>query len=182
MLNRKYSKYADSLVKKVKEGKEFDEVNFQKLIALMEQRHVESKDQVIEDTRIKVLQYTKDWKAYVDKIDSLIEKGFYKDINARTYSLWYKPVVESDCKDGKVLKSALDWINMTFKESDGFSMSYYMEIWESKIKVLERMENKADELAKARIELAFIKELEIKQDIDSKEQMRLLQMLNQEKH
>jgi len=177
VINANYEKFADSLVWKVKEGNKFDEALFNKLIALMEERNYEARSQVVEDTRIKVLEYNKEWQEYVNKIDSLIKKGFYKDPDSRTYQQWYKPLIDNNCKDKEVLSYALLWLEKSYEKNDSFSMSAYITYWESKIKILETMGDKTAELEKAKIELTLIKEFMIKQEVAYKEQTKKMMQM-----
>lgn len=172
-----YSRYANALAYSVKNGNEFDEAAFQKLVVFMQERQFPSKEQLMENTRIKVLKYKKDWKGYATKINSLIEAGFYEKISSRIYTQWYEPVVESDCRDNEVLESALNWIDMGLKIDKGFSMSYFERNWAAKLKILERMEGKKGELAKARIEYDLIKGLDVKQNEYTKRQAELTKTL-----
>jgi thioredoxin-related protein len=178
VINAKYGKYADSLVWKVKEGKEFDEASFGKLISLMEERNYEKRGEIIENSRIKVLQYQKKWVEYANKINSLIASGFYKDIDVNTYTNWFKPILESDCNNKEVLKSALVWIEKAYEKNDSFSMHTYQTYWEAKINLMERLQSDKAQLDITKAELDLIKQFQKKQEIFSKEQTRRLLMIN----
>lgn len=158
-----YSRYANALVRDVKAGKEFDEAALQKLSAFMQEQKNPSKQQLVEDTRIKVLLHRKDWRRYAVKIDSLIESGVYGQISSRIYAQWYEPVAERDCMDVQVLERALKWIDKSFKDSKIFSMDYFEQMWVAKVKILERMDQKQLELSKARFEYGLLQELKEKQ-------------------
>lgn len=158
-----YSRYANALVGDVKEGKEFDEPAFQNLIAFMQEQKFPLREQVIANTRIRTLKLKKNWKAYAAKINSIIEAGVYGKISPRIYEQWYEPIVESDCRDNEVLENAFSWINMGLDDDGVFNLPYYERAWAAKVRVLERMDGKPGELAKAKIEHNLIKQLEKKQ-------------------
>jgi thioredoxin-related protein len=170
VLNGKYYMYANSLAFDVKNGKEFDEEKFQKLIQLMEKRNFDSKNKVIEETRLEVLKYKEDWTAYIAKIENLLAMNFYKRVDFQTYYQWYTPIAASNTKDVEVIKKAISWVDKANELNDYFRMFYFKMYWEAKIKLTEKLgTNYKNEVAKMKVELEFIKYLEGKQaDYDKK--------------
>lgn len=185
VINEKYTQFADSLLWQVKEGNPFDEILFNKLINLMEERNFESRAEVVENTRIKVLEYTNKWEEYAYKIDSLIKTGFYNNLDSRRFKQWYKPVIMSNSHDKAVLSHAVEWLEKCYAADDSFSMYVYTSYWEDKITLLERIGDRPSELNQAKIELNLIKQFKPKQEIADKEKMeKLLKMtsfINNEK-
>lgn len=177
MLSDKYERYGHSLAWEVKSGKAFDEAAFQKLVARMEERSFEGRQEVIAFTRIKTLQYQGNWQAYTATIDSLLSAGFYKTLTTKSYGDWYKPVVESNCNNQAVLASAFRWTNCAFEVTESFSMSYFQQLWRAKIDLLKRMQGKAAEVAVAETELALFTKLESKQIVANMAQMKRTQEL-----
>jgi len=174
VIDDNYEKFADSLVSQVKEGKPFDEVLFNKLIALMNERNFESGAEVIENTRIKIFKYMNEWEEYANKIDSLVKAGFYTNLDSKRYRQWYRPVVKSNCKDKAVLLYAIEWVEKCYEMDVSFNMYMYISYWEDKITLLERMDNMSAELNQAKIELALIKKFKPKQEIADKDKIEKL--------
>ena len=164
MLHGKYYIYANQLAYAVKDGKEFDEVEFNKLIELMEKRKFEAKNRVIEDTHLKLFQLRNDWKGYINKIESLKAKNYWSKIDFQNYYQWYMPIAASNTTDINVLKKALEWVDEAIKLNDYFKMFYYKMYWQTKIKLMERMGDQyKDEIAKLKVEFDLIQYLEGRQ-------------------
>ncbi len=165
MLHGKYFNYANKLAYAVKDGKDFDEMEFQRLIQLMDERKFESKNRVIESTRLNILKLKKDWKAYIAKIESLVASGYYKHLDDfQTYYRWYMPIASSNTTDVEVLKKAISWIDKANELNDFFRMFYFKMYWETKIKLYERLgDDYRDVVSRLKTELEFIKYLEGKQ-------------------
>lgn len=163
LLNETYSRFANKLVNQVRKGQQFDEKEFLRLTNLMETRHFSLKDQVEDDTRIAVLHYRKDWKAYASLVNEVLAKRKFENINSITFRNWYTPVVASDCRNNEVLESVLRWIDMAFGKDSSFSMTHFKQYQMAKISLYERMDGKAEEMDEARKELLFLSELENKQ-------------------
>ncbi|MCD0490067.1 thioredoxin family protein [Pedobacter sp. MC2016-14] len=171
-----YSRYASSLLLPVIKGKKFDEVAFKQFGTLLDKEKFSERDMLLEGMRVKVFMYQKDWKGYAAKINSLIESGLYKNVVGGISSQWYQKVLESDCTDKEVFKSALNWVSFTFNNDFTFNMPYLAKIMDAKVKILERLDDAAA-LEKARTELAFIKVMEGKQEEFLKKQEERKKMI-----
>ena len=155
-----YYRYGKSLSAPVKKGKAFNKKKYRAFVDLMENFDYESKKELAQDILVDVLKNKKDWRGYVDKVTGLIASNTYPEIESRDYVNWYTPVLESDCNDPYVLEKTLEWINMVIDKNTLSKVSYIKKYWEAKITILERMQDKAQELEKTRIELALLDRLQ----------------------
>lgn len=161
-LDNVYARYSYLLLSGITKGKGFDEPAFQKFSALLDREGYSNRRMLIETTKVNVFLYQKDWKNYAAKIDALIADGLYSHVVGGISTGWYQKIIESDCNDPEVLKSALSWVELSFRNDFTFSMAYLGKMFDAKVKLLERMSS-SEELKKTKVEQALLQQLELKQ-------------------
>lgn len=172
-----YDRYARSLLNQVKDGKELDEKSFQKLIALMENQQFEKRHFLADDLKVSALAYQKDWKAYAAKIDVLLGENRYQNVSSGVLDRWINPVLENDCEEVQVLKSAVAWTILSFKNNTTFSMDRFSKNLVTRIKLLEKIPNSMATLLQAKTELAILQELAIKQEKFAADKAKTIKMI-----
>lgn len=172
-----FYRYINFLLSPVKNGKKFDENAFQKFVELMESQQFEKRQFVTDNLRVKIFEYQKNWRAYALKINSLLAEDRYQNISSGELSTWYQPVLASNCKDVEVLRSAVNWTTLSFKNDHTFSMSHLAKNLDAKVKLLERIPNSDVELLQAKTELAILVELEIKQQKFATDKAKTIKMI-----
>lgn len=163
MAQNVYNRFRNSLLSKVKNGGRFDEDSFQKLIALMHDQKFENRLFFAENTRIKMFQYQKDWKSYAAKIDKLLASGLHDNLRSGIFEEWYRVILDSDCKDAEVLKRAVVWTELGFRNENTFNMVRLAGNLKDKLSILVRIKGVDAEVEKTKNELALLNHLAVKQ-------------------
>lgn len=159
-----YTRFRNSLLSQVKSGGRFDEDSFQKLITLMHEQKFENGLFFAENTRIKMFQHQKDWKSYAAKIDTLLAGGLHNNLRSGIFEEWYRVILDSDCKDAGVLKRAVVWTELGFRNDNTFNMVRLAKNLQARLSLLERMKGVDGAIEKTKNELALLNELSVKQN------------------
>ncbi len=172
------------MLEQTKNGKKFDEKLFQQFLGLMENQQFDKRQFVADHVRVRTFEHQKNWGAYTLAINSLLTEDRYKDVSSGILDKWFKPILESDCKDVEVLQNAISWTELAFKNDNTFSIGRLSKYLETKIKFLERIPNSTTKLQQAETELALLAELEIKQQkfaTDKAKTMKMIEALAEKK-
>ncbi|MNK15549.1 thiol:disulfide interchange protein precursor [compost metagenome] len=180
-----YSRFANSLISQVKNGVEFDEESFQKLIKLMDEQQFEKRTFFVESIRIKMYQNQKNWKGYATKVNEAIEIIRNDNLRSGVFERWYKVILESDCKDPEVLKSALTWANLSFESDYTFNLVRLTKKLQDKLSLLARLKGEDLMIEKTKTELALLNQLIVKQsEFEAKkaETMKMIEAMTKKSH
>jgi thioredoxin-related protein len=136
-----YYQKASNLSMEVKDGLPFNEEEFQKLIAVMKERNFDDADQVIFNTRLKVLGYQKKWAEYMEMMEKKYDEIGRDSLNYSRDIYAYLADIAYGCTDKEILSRVYDYYDNAVNYTDGFVMHEFVSMWITKEVIMKKMDN-----------------------------------------
>jgi len=137
----KYYHKANSLTMEVKDGLSFNEVEFQKLIAVMNERNFDDSDQVIFNTRLKVLGYQKKWAEYMEMMEKKYDEIGRDSLNYNRDIYAYLADIAYGCNDKEILSRVYKYYDDAVNYTQGFVMHEFVSMWVTKEVIMKKLDN-----------------------------------------
>lgn len=125
----------------VKDDLPFNEEEFQKLIAVMKERNFDDADQVIFNTRLKVLGYQKKWAEYMEMMEKKYDEIGRDSLNYSRDIYAYLADIAYGCTDKEILSRVYDYYDNAVNYTDGFVMHEFVSMWITKEVIMKKMDN-----------------------------------------